>query len=114
MPDRVTIHIPSFPQCPDCGAQAHELTFRPVVRQVDGQTDEGPTVYDERELIDFAWRCPNDHLFATAIDDIELNSWQRLTERPGHAHMIIRFGRSRRHSGTARRPVADFLPKEES
>jgi hypothetical protein len=39
---------------------------------------------------------------------------QRLTERPGHAHMIIRFGRSRSHSGTARRPVADFLPKEES
>ena len=61
MPDRVTIHIPSFPRCPDCGAEAHELTFRPVVRQVDGQTDEGPTVYDDRELIDFAWRCPNEH-----------------------------------------------------
>ncbi|WP_432877255.1 Acg family FMN-binding oxidoreductase [Kribbella sp. CA-245084] len=42
------------------------------------------------------------------------NRVQRLTERPGHAHMIIRFGRSRRHSGTARRPVADFLPKEQS
>jgi len=46
MPDRVT-HMPSFPRCPDCGAEAHELTFRPVVRQVDGQTPEGsPTVYD--------------------------------------------------------------------
>jgi hypothetical protein len=54
--------IPSFPRCPDCGAEAHELTFRPGVRQVDGQTDEGPTVYDERELIDFAWRCPSDQL----------------------------------------------------
>ncbi|RZU11303.1 hypothetical protein EV645_6465 [Kribbella rubisoli] len=39
---------------------------------------------------------------------------QRLTERPGHAHMIIRFGRTRHHSGTARRPVADFLPEEQS
>ncbi|WP_432893389.1 Acg family FMN-binding oxidoreductase [Kribbella sp. CA-245084] len=42
------------------------------------------------------------------------NKVQRLTEQPGHAHMIIRFGRSRTHSGTARRPVADFLPKEQS
>ena len=31
LPDRATIHIPSFPRCPDCGAEAHELTFRPVV-----------------------------------------------------------------------------------
>jgi hypothetical protein len=40
------------------------------------------TVYDERELIDFAWRCPNDHLFATAIGDIPLGTWRRLNERP--------------------------------
>jgi hypothetical protein len=39
-------------------------------------------VYDERELIDFAWRCPNDHLFATAIGDIPLGTWRRLNERP--------------------------------
>ena len=39
---------------------------------------------------------------------------QRLTGRPGHAHMIIRFGHSRSHTGTDRRPVADFLPKEPS
>ena len=39
---------------------------------------------------------------------------QLLTQRPGHAHMIIRFGHSRPESGTARRPVADFLPKEQS
>ena len=39
---------------------------------------------------------------------------QRLTQQPGHAHMIIRFGHSRPTSGTARRPVADFLPKEQS
>ncbi|WP_371402625.1 nitroreductase family protein [Kribbella sp. NBC_00662] len=39
---------------------------------------------------------------------------QHLTGRPGHAHMIIRFGTTRPHSGTARRPVADFLPKEQS
>jgi hypothetical protein len=39
---------------------------------------------------------------------------QRLTGRPGHAHMIIRFGHSRPHTGTARRPIADFLPKESS
>jgi len=39
---------------------------------------------------------------------------QRLTGRPGHAQMIIRFGHSRSHTGTDRRPVADFLPKEPS
>ncbi|GAA3113954.1 hypothetical protein JOF29_003668 [Kribbella aluminosa] len=39
---------------------------------------------------------------------------QNLTLRPGHAHMIIRFGQS--HPGTAttaRRPIADFLPPDE-
>ena len=39
---------------------------------------------------------------------------QLLTQRPGHAHMIIRLGHSRPGSGTARRPVTDFLPKEQS
>ncbi|MEV0283543.1 MULTISPECIES: Acg family FMN-binding oxidoreductase [unclassified Kribbella] len=39
---------------------------------------------------------------------------QRLTRQPGHAHMIIRFGRGRPAEGTARRPVADFLDKEQS
>ncbi|HEY3560590.1 MAG TPA: nitroreductase family protein [Kribbella sp.] len=39
---------------------------------------------------------------------------QRLTGLPGHAHMIIRFGHSRPLTGTARRPIADFLPKEPS
>ncbi|TCC16069.1 Acg family FMN-binding oxidoreductase [Kribbella sindirgiensis] len=39
---------------------------------------------------------------------------QRLTGHPGHPHMIIRFGHSRSHTGTARRPVEDFLPKEPS
>ncbi|GAA2806254.1 Acg family FMN-binding oxidoreductase [Kribbella solani] len=39
---------------------------------------------------------------------------QRLTQRPGHADMIIRFGRTRSHPATARRPIADFVPKEPS
>ncbi|WTK83591.1 hypothetical protein OG558_23540 [Kribbella sp. NBC_01510] len=38
---------------------------------------------------------------------------QHLTQRPGHAHMIIRFGRSRPGPHTARLPVADFLPTKE-
>ena len=31
---------------------------------------------------DFAWRCPNGHRFATAMPDIPLVTWRRLTERP--------------------------------
>ena len=38
---------------------------------------------------------------------------QRLTQRPGHADMIIRFSHSRPGPGTARRQVADFLPAKE-
>lgn len=38
---------------------------------------------------------------------------QQLTQRPGYADMIIRFGHSHPETGTARRPVADFLPKDE-
>ena len=38
---------------------------------------------------------------------------QRLTQRPGHAHMIIRFSRSHPGVGTARRPVADFRTTKE-
>jgi hypothetical protein len=38
---------------------------------------------------------------------------QRLTQRPGHAHMIIRFGHSRPSTGTARRPTADFRSTKE-
>jgi hypothetical protein len=39
---------------------------------------------------------------------------QDLTLRPGHAHMIIRFGHSRPGTATtARRPIADFLPTQE-
>ncbi|MGZ0153550.1 Acg family FMN-binding oxidoreductase [Kribbella sp. WER1] len=34
---------------------------------------------------------------------------QRRTGRPGHAHMIIRFGHDRSHRTTGRRPVGDFL-----
>jgi hypothetical protein len=37
---------------------------------------------------------------------------QHLTGRPGHAHMIIRFGHSHHHTETGRRPLADFLPKD--
>jgi hypothetical protein len=37
---------------------------------------------------------------------------QLLTKRRGYADMIIRFGYSRPGTGTARRPVADFLPKK--
>jgi hypothetical protein len=80
MPDRVTTHIPSFPLLPDCAAKAHELTFRRVVRQVHGETPEGsPTVYDERELIEFARRCPNSHIFATAIGEIVVRIDQNET-----------------------------------
>ncbi|MFK4084843.1 Acg family FMN-binding oxidoreductase [Kribbella sp. NPDC020789] len=39
---------------------------------------------------------------------------QQLTGQPGHAHMLIRFGHTHRSPGTPRRPVADFLPKEQS
>ena len=38
---------------------------------------------------------------------------QRLTQRPGHAHMIIRFGHSHPGTGTARRPIADFRSTKE-
>lgn len=38
---------------------------------------------------------------------------QRLTQRPGYADMIIRFGHSHPGTGTARRPVADFLRKDQ-
>ena len=38
---------------------------------------------------------------------------QRLTQRPGHAHMIIRFSRSHPGTGTARRPVAEFVTTKE-
>jgi hypothetical protein len=38
---------------------------------------------------------------------------QRLTKRPGHADMIIRFGRSHPGTGTARRPVAEFVTTKE-
>jgi hypothetical protein len=46
-------------------------------------------------------------------DDLR-RSVQRLTGRPGHAHMIIRFGHSHHHTETGRRPLAEFLPKEPS
>jgi hypothetical protein len=38
---------------------------------------------------------------------------QRLTQRPGHADMIIRFGHSRPGTGTARRPLGDFRSTKE-
>ena len=38
---------------------------------------------------------------------------QALTQRPGYAHMIIRFSHTRPGTGTARRPLADFLPTKE-
>ena len=76
MPDRAEFIIPSFPRCPDCSAEAHVLTFRPIVRKVAGQGESGPTVYEERELVDFAWRCPNGHQFATAMLDIPLPNWR--------------------------------------
>lgn len=48
------------------------------------------------------------------FDDLR-RAVQRLTQRPGHAHMIIRFAHSRPGNGTGRRPVSDFLrSKEES
>jgi hypothetical protein len=37
---------------------------------------------DTRVLTNFAWRCPNGHTFATAMPDIPLHTWRRLTERP--------------------------------
>jgi hypothetical protein len=39
---------------------------------------------------------------------------QLLTQQAGHAHMIIRFSHTRPSTGTARRPIAEFLPKEQS
>ena len=69
-PDPV-LFLPGFPRCPTCGAEAHELTFSPAV---DSE--------ETRVLTDFAWRCPNSHQFATALPDVPLVSWRRLTERP--------------------------------
>ena len=37
---------------------------------------------DERVLTDFAWRCANGRTFATAMPDIPLPTWRRLTKRP--------------------------------
>ncbi|TDW21981.1 Acg family FMN-binding oxidoreductase [Kribbella kalugense] len=39
---------------------------------------------------------------------------QSLTQQQGHAHMVIRFGHNHPHDGTARRPLADFLPRDPS
>lgn len=41
-----------------------------------------PTVYDERMLSEFAWRCPNGHEFATAQPDLELHTWQYAPLQP--------------------------------
>lgn len=71
MPDRVALTLPGFPRCPSCAAEAHELTFSPAV-----------DAYETRVLTDFAWRCPNGHTFATAMSDLPLTTWRRLTERP--------------------------------
>jgi hypothetical protein len=68
---RVNIFLPGFPRCPTCGAEAHVLTFLPEV-EPDGYT---------RVFVDFAWRCPNDHVFATAMPDIPLPSWRNQTPR---------------------------------
>jgi hypothetical protein len=65
------LFLPGFPRCPTCGAEAHELTFSPAV---DSE--------ETRVLTDFAWRCPNGHQFATAMPDVPLVTWRRLTERP--------------------------------
>ncbi|MEV5965968.1 hypothetical protein AB0L70_29645 [Kribbella sp. NPDC051952] len=47
------------------------------------------------------------------FDDLR-RTVQDLTLRPGHAHMIIRFGHHRPGTTTTpRRPIADFLPTEE-
>jgi len=46
------------------------------------------------------------------FDDLR-RAVQRLTQQPGSADMIIRFGHGRPGAGTARRPIADFLPAEE-
>lgn len=71
MPDRAELVIPSFPRCPDCSAEAHVLTFRPIV---DAE--------DTRVLSEFAWRCPNGHTFATAMFDIPLPTWRYAPPRP--------------------------------
>jgi hypothetical protein len=70
MPDPV-LFLPGFPRCPTCGAEAHELTFSPAV------DSEGTRV-----LTDFTRRCLNGDQFATAMSDVPLPSWRRLTERP--------------------------------
>lgn len=46
------------------------------------------------------------------FDDLR-RAVQRLTQRPGHAHMIIRFAHSRPGNGTGRRPVSEFLRSKE-
>src|SRR5919201_5886026 len=66
MPERVSISIASFPRCPACEAEAHVLTFRPAVES-DGT----------RVLSEFAWRCPSNHVFATAMPDLPLLTWRR-------------------------------------
>jgi hypothetical protein len=70
MPDPY-FHVDAFPRCPTCSLEAHTLTFSPAI---DSE--------DERVLTNFRWRCPNEHLFATALPDIPLPTWRRLSERP--------------------------------
>ena len=72
MVDSVEISIPSLRVCPDCGTEAHNLTFVPVV-DPDGT----------RVLTDLARRCANAHQFATAMPDIPLPTWRRGVETSG-------------------------------
>jgi hypothetical protein len=60
------LRLAGLPHCPICNAEAHELTFRPVV------DSEGTRV-----LTNFAWRCPTGHVFATDMPAIPLPSWLR-------------------------------------
>ena len=69
MTNRVDIILSSFPLCPTCAAEAHVLTFQPAV-----ESDR------TRVLSEFAWRCPNGHVLATAMPDIPLPTWRRAIE----------------------------------
>jgi hypothetical protein len=60
------------------------LAFRAVRPAVLTPTNSPSAAVDAREtrvLTDFARRCPKGHVFATAMADLPLVTWRRLTER---------------------------------
>jgi hypothetical protein len=134
--ERATEGVPSSalgPRSTSYPATVRDLATRPVDRM---RGSSGFEAHPELAVLSTDFDGPSDQVAAgAALERVLLTATQAglsasflnqpleyedlrrkvqlLTERPGHAHMIIRFGHSRPESGTARRPVADFLEKEQ-